>query len=128
MLYLDQIEAEITALNSSIAKIDKDFADQIITPQFYYSRRNAFIRDCESSIKKLENLLQENGAPEIAEALRDVREEKEEDVVRSKLELAAEAGQTKGWGESIRKALSEHKGSIIGLVVSVAVKVAKAII
>jgi hypothetical protein len=128
MSYLDHIEADVIAFKSSIAKIDQDFKDQTISPQFYYSRRNAFIRDYEITIKKLENLLQENGAPEIAEVLKDVRQDGNDDVVRSRLEHAAVAGKPKGWGDTIRNALSEHKGSIIGLAISVAVKVAKTLI
>ena len=123
---LDELQAELKAFSATIAIIDKQFNDGIISETFYFRRRIALVRDQEVILKKLKGILETHGAAEISSVLDKIASGVGDEEIQRELESAQEAGQAKGWGEAVKQAIDEKKGSIVQTALDAAINVTRA--
>jgi len=121
---LDEIQAELTALSSTLELLDKDHKDGTISDVFYFKRRVSLLREHELALKKLKDILDKNNASEVSLVLDKVTSGATEEEVEEELEKAQESGESKEWGDVIKEAVSEKKGSIVQTAIAAALKVA----
>jgi len=121
---LDEIQAELTALSSTLELLDKDHKDGTISDVFNFKRRVSLLREHELALKKLKDILDKNNASEVSLVLDKVTSGATEEEVEEELEKAQESGEIKEWGEAIKEAVSEKKGSIVQTAIAAALKVA----
>jgi len=121
----DLVQAKLTALTSTLDRLDKDYADGTVSETFYYKRRISMVRDCELAIKEVKSILDQNDATELSSVLDKISSGAPESEVEQDLKKAQEAGSSKGWGDAVLHAITEHKGSIISAAVSAALRVAQ---
>ncbi len=123
-----ELQADLVALNSTLAVLDKEFQDAGVSDSFYFKKRRALIRDQEVALRELQKILESHDAGEMSSVIERVASGSKDDEIQAELENAASAGESKGWGQTVKDAISEHKGSVLDLAISAALKVAKLLI
>lgn len=126
---LDELEAQITALTKTLDELDRSFKDGLLDASFHFRRRVALVRDHELALKSLGTILTSEGADEMSAVLIRVQgslgDKAGDQAVEQALEEARESGSKKSWGHVLNNALDEHRGSIVSVAVSAALKVAR---
>lgn len=125
---LDEIQAELTALIEALGLIDRDHKDGTLSSTFYYKRRVSLVRDRELTMQTLKDILTQNDAAELSNVLDKVLIGAENEEIDEELLKAQEAGNSKGWGEVLKKEISDRKGSMVKTAMSAAMKVAQFLI
>ena len=53
-----ELQADLVALNSTLAVLDKEFQDAAVSDTFYFKKRRALIRDQEVALRELQKILE----------------------------------------------------------------------
>lgn len=124
----EELQADLAALSSTLGVLDKEFQDAGVSEIFYFKKRRALIREQEVALRELQTILDGHDAGEMSSVIEKVATGSKDEEIESELESAAAAGESKGWGQIVKDAISERKGSILDLAISAALKVAKLLI
>ena len=121
---IKNIEIEINALMKLLDEMEQKYEQEGMDPARYFKMRLNYLKQKESAISKLNNILHREGAGALADVVEKLPTSRDDQGLRTDLERAAKEGESKGWGDIIHETLEKEKGPIAQTTLKVAIKVA----
>ena len=125
---IKEIGVEINALVTILNDMERDYERGNIDPARYFKMRLNYLKQKESAIENLDNILREKGAGALADVVAKLPTSRDDEGLRVDLERVAKEGESKGWGDIIHETIEQEKQPIVQTILRAAIKVASIII
>jgi len=124
MHQLKEIETELKTLDNTLDLLANDHRTKCIINAFYHEKKSRLIEEHELALKELQDILINNGAPEVARLLDKVRSNANDQDIEQELRKVEEESVRKNWAHIVPEIINEHPGSIVKIILKVALGVA----